>query len=40
MTTPELALRRARRILDKYITSDESLTDSLIADRCAEAARE
>jgi AbrB family looped-hinge helix DNA binding protein len=39
VTSPNLAIERARRILDRYITTDESLADSLIADRRAEAAR-
>lgn len=40
VTSPKLAIERARRILDRYIKSDESLADSLIAERRAEAARE
>ena len=41
LTSPKLALERARRILDRYIKKgDEDLADSLIADRRAEAARE
>jgi AbrB family looped-hinge helix DNA binding protein len=39
VTSPKLAIERARRILDRYITTDESLADSPIADRRAEAAR-
>jgi AbrB family looped-hinge helix DNA binding protein len=40
LTSPRLALERARRILDRYIKDDEDLADRLIADRRAEAARE
>ena len=40
VTSPKLAIERARRILDRYIKTDESLVDSLIADRRSEAARE
>lgn len=41
LTSPKLALERARRILGRYPKKDgESLADSLIADRRAEAARE
>jgi AbrB family looped-hinge helix DNA binding protein len=40
VTSPKLAIERARRILDRYIKTDDSLVDSLIADRRAEAARE
>lgn len=40
LTSPKLALERARRILDRYIKDDEDLADRLIADRRAEAARE
>ena len=40
LTSPQLAIERARRIIDRYVTSDESLADALIADRRAEAARE
>jgi AbrB family looped-hinge helix DNA binding protein len=40
LTTPNLALERARRVIDRYIKDDEDLTDRLIAERRAEAARE
>jgi AbrB family looped-hinge helix DNA binding protein len=40
VTSPKLAIERARRILDRYIKTDDSLVDSLIADRRSEAARE
>ena len=40
LTSPQLAIERARRINDRYVTSDESLADALIADRRAGAARE
>ena len=40
LTSPKLALERARRLVDRYVQTDESLVDSLIADRRAEAARE
>ena len=40
VTSPKLAIERAQRILDRYIHTDDSLVDSLIADRRAEAARE
>jgi AbrB family looped-hinge helix DNA binding protein len=40
LTTPNLALERARRIIDRYIKDDEDLADRLIAERRAEAARE
>ena len=40
VTSPKLAIERARRILDRYIKTDESLVDSLIADRRSEAVRE
>ena len=40
MTSPKLALERARRMIDRYVQTDDSLVDSLIADRRAEAARE
>jgi AbrB family looped-hinge helix DNA binding protein len=40
VTSPKLAIERARRILSRYIKTKESLADSLIADRRAEAARE
>ena len=40
VTTPKLAIERARCILGRYIQAKESLADSLIADRRAEAARE
>ena len=40
LTSPKLAIERARRIIDRYVTSDESLADALIADRRAGAARE
>ena len=40
VTSPKLAIERARRILDRYTKTDESLVDSLIADRRSEAARE
>ena len=39
ITSPKLALERARRILDRYIKDDEDLADRLIAERRAEAAR-
>ena len=37
MTSPKLALERARRMIDRYVQTDDSLVDSLIADRRAEA---
>jgi AbrB family looped-hinge helix DNA binding protein len=40
LTSPKRALERARRILRPYLKDGESLADSLIADRRAEAARE
>jgi AbrB family looped-hinge helix DNA binding protein len=40
LASSKLALERARRLIDKYVKGGESLTDSLIADRRAEAARE
>ena len=40
ITSPKLALERARRILDRYIKDDEDLADRLIAERRAEAARD
>lgn len=40
VTSPKLAIERARRMVDRYVKTDESLVDSLIADRRAEAARE
>ena len=40
VTSPKLALERARRMIDRYVQTDDSLVDSLIADRRAEAERE
>lgn len=40
VTSPRLAIERARRIVGRYIRTKESLADSLIADRRAEAAHE
>lgn len=40
LSSPKLALERARRILGRYLTEGDDLADSLIADRRAEAARE
>ena len=40
VTSPKLAIERARRMLGRYIQTKESLADSLIADRRAEATRE
>lgn len=40
ITSPKLALERARRIIGRYLKEGENLADSLIADRRAEAARE
>ena len=40
VTSPKLAIERARRILGRYIKTGKSLADGLIADRRAEAARE
>lgn len=40
VTSPKLAIERARRMVDRYVRTDDSLVDSLIADRRAEAARE
>jgi AbrB family looped-hinge helix DNA binding protein len=40
LVSPKQALERARRVLAKYIKGGESLADSLIADRRAEASRE
>ncbi|MGH6917310.1 MAG: AbrB/MazE/SpoVT family DNA-binding domain-containing protein [Geminicoccaceae bacterium] len=40
LTTRRQALARARRMIREYIPSDEDLTQSLIDDRRAEAARE
>lgn len=40
VTSPKLAIARARRILGRYIEGRGSLAGSLIADRRAEAARE
>ncbi|MDF2781385.1 MAG: looped-hinge helix binding domain, AbrB family [Geminicoccaceae bacterium] len=40
LSTRRQALARARRMIREYIPSDEDLTQSLIDDRRAEAARE
>jgi AbrB family looped-hinge helix DNA binding protein len=40
LSTRRQALARARRMIREYIPSDEDLTQSLIEDRRAEAARE
>jgi bifunctional DNA-binding transcriptional regulator/antitoxin component of YhaV-PrlF toxin-antitoxin module len=40
LETREQGLRRARALLRKYIPADVSLSDELIAERRAEAARE
>lgn len=40
LVSPKQALERARRVIAKYVKSGESLADSLIADRRAEAKRE
>jgi AbrB family looped-hinge helix DNA binding protein len=40
LSSPKLALERARRILGRYLADGDGLADSLIADRRAEAARE
>lgn len=40
LSSPKLALGRARRILGRYLKDGENLADSLIADRRAEAERE
>ena len=40
ITSPKLALERARRIIGRYLKDGDDLADSLIADRRAEAARE
>jgi AbrB family looped-hinge helix DNA binding protein len=40
LSTRRQALPRARRMIREYIPSDEDLTQSLIDDRRAEAARE
>ena len=40
VTSPRLAIERARRMVDRCVGRDVSLADSLIADRRAEATRE
>lgn len=40
LETREQGLRRARALLRKYIPADVSLSDELVAERRAEAARE
>lgn len=40
LASTKMALERARRIIGRYITNDEDLVDSLMADRRAEAQRE
>ena len=40
LTTAQLALERARRLIRRYVRTDADLTQSLIDDRRAEAARD